>query len=307
MKRWDVVVVGGINTDFLGKADQLPSPGETVAGVQFFTGSGGKGANQAVAAARLGARVALVGRVGMDDRASALLDGLNSEGVFTGQVILDKREISGAALVMVDAQGDKQILAVPGANANVTQRDIYRARSLISSCRVLLMQFEVTMAANLAAARLAQRHGCRVVLDPAPPVRMPAELFPLVDVIRPNAHEAEVLTGIRVHHRASARRAAQALIRRGVKTAIVQAGEEGDLLVNAGLEKWLPRLRVKSVDATGAGDAFVAAFSVALAEGQPLAEAGIFANAAAALATTKVGAQSALPTRAEIKTLLRSR
>jgi len=144
------------------------------------------------------------------------------------------------------------------------------------------------------------------VLDPAPPVRMPAELFGLVDVIRPNAHEAEALTGIRVNNRSSARRAAQALIRRGVKTAIVQAGDDGDLLVSARLEKWLPRLRVKTVDATGAGDAFAAALSVALAEGQSLEEAGSFANAAAALATTKVGAQSALPTRAEVKKLLRS-
>jgi ribokinase len=303
-KQWDVVVVGGVNSDYLIRGPRLPQPGESVQGDLLLMGPGGKGANQGVAAARLGARVGLVARVGKDDRGVELMRNLDQEGVDTSQVTTDAKASTGAALVMVDAQGEKQILASPGANDKLRVRDIHEARGMISSCAVLLMQLEVPMGTILAAARLARRSGAQVVLDPAPFAAIPEELFPLLDVIRPNATEAQMLTGIRIRNRGEARKAADALMNRGVKMVAVQAGSEGDLLRWNGGEKWLPRLPVKSVDATGAGDAFAAAFSVGLAEGRDPGEAGLFANAAAALATRRLGAQTALPRRRDIERLL---
>jgi ribokinase len=306
--HFDIVVVGGINSDFLGKCKRLPSPGETVQGTEFYSGPGGKGANQAVAAARLGARVALIGRVGDDDRGRALVAGLKREGVFTKFIAEERNQPSGAALVMVDESAEKQILALPGANSRVSARDIQRAKELFANCRVVLMQFEAPLPAATAAARLGKQFGAQVVLDPAPPAaRVPENLFRLLDVIRPNANEAEALTGIRVKDRASARKSGRALLNRGVKAAIVSAGSEGDLLVTRDDEAFFPRLRVKSVDATGAGDAFAGALAVGLAEGKPLLEACRLANACAALKTTKLGAQTGLPTRAEVRKFIRGR
>jgi ribokinase len=303
-KKWDVIVVGGVNSDYLIRGPRLPQPGESVQGDLLLMGPGGKGANQAVAAARLGARVGLIARVGKDDRGRELIRHLHDEGVDTSHVTIDPKASTGAALVMVDARGEKQILASPGANAKLRVRDIQEARGMISSRAVLLMQFEVPMRTILAAARAARKAGARVVLDPAPFSSVPNDLFPLLDLIRPNTTEAQMLTGIRIRNQRESRKAADALMEKGVKMVAVQAGSEGDLLIWDGGEKWLPRLPVKRVDATGAGDAFAAAFSVALAEGLSPGEAGLFANAAAALATTRLGAQSALPGRKDVERLL---
>jgi ribokinase len=212
------------------------------------------------------------------------------------------------ALIMVDQQGEKQIMVAPGANHGLSERDIRKAARVIRTARVVLMQFEVPARAVLEAAQLARNAGVKVVLDPAPSRRTSRELLVLIDLIRPNASEAEALTGIKVTNRASARRAAQKLFDAGVRAAALQAGDEGNLLIwrdHGGGECWIPKMPVKTVDATGAGDAFIAALAVALAEGQAFENAGIFASAAAALATTKVGAQAGLPRRREVLTLMR--
>src|SRR3954464_13440669 len=287
-KSWDVVVVGGLNTDFLVRGSRLPRPGETLDGEEFMKAAGGKGANQAVAAARLGARVAFVGCIGKDARGVGLVKGLKAEGVHTGFVKKTARVATGAALIMVGEGGEKLIYVAPGSNRHLDPSDVTAAGSLLARARVLLIQFEVPMNTVLHTVKLARKSGALVVLDPAPAATMPKGLLKLVDVIRPNASEAEALTGVRVRDRGSARKAAKKLLEQGARLAATQAGDSGDLLVWRDGEAFFPRRQVKSVDATGAGDAFAAGLAVALAEGRSFVEAGLLANAAAALATTKL-------------------
>ena len=301
----DLIVFGGANTDYLIRGPQLPAPGSTVDGQEFQEAPGGKGANQAVAAARLGARVAFIGKVGGDARGRALLDGLQAEGVRIEGALADAGAATGVALIMVDAQGEKQIMTAPGANHQLTVEDVSRASALIARARVALLQLELPLPAVEAAARLSRAAGAIVVLDPAPPRELPEELLRDVHVIRPNAAEAEVLTGVRVDDPDAARRAAQNLLRRGVGAALIGA-PGGSLLVSPEAELWLPQLDVKVVDATGAGDAFVAALAVCLGRGEGLAQAARFANAAAALATTQLGARAGLPRREAVEQLARS-
>lgn len=305
-KTWDVVVVGGANTDYMVRGPRLPRPGETVQGDEFLEAPGGKGANQAVAAARLGARVAFIGRVGADARGQAAITQLQHEGVDVRGVARDPHAFTGVALVMVDQHGEKQILAAGGANVHFTPQDVRAAAETLRRARVVLTQLEVQLDAVTVTIQLAREAGARVVLDPSPPQPLTDELLRQVDLIKPDSREAEALTQIPVRDRASARAAANQLLDRGVGAVAVQAGEEGDLIVWRGGERFLPRFPVKSVDATGAGDAFVAALAVALGEGRPLEEAGPFASAAAALTTTKLGAQAALPDRAAVMALLAS-
>ncbi len=293
--RWDVVVVGGINTDFVARGVALPTPGSSVQGDTFQAGPGGKGANHAVAAARLGDRVALIARVGADDRGPALVAGIEAAGVDTRHIGCDSEAPTGAALIQVDGAGEKQILSVPAANHQLTVANVREAAATIRQARV---------EAVAEAMRLARQAGAQVVLDPAPPVPLPDDLLRSVNVIKPNRHEADVLTGILPRDRETAREAAARLLARGVGAVAVQAGGGDNLLVWRDGERWLPALPVKQVDATGAGDAFAAALAVALAEGWSLAEAGRFASAAAALATTKLGAQTGLPDRAAVLALL---
>ncbi len=300
----DVVVVGKANMDYLVRGPRLPAPGQSVNGDAFQEAPGGKGANQAVGAARLGARVALVARVGKDARGAAVIEALRKEGIDVTHVREDPSAATGVALCQVGGSGEKQILSAAGANARLTAADVRASAALFEGARVVLCQLGVPLEAVSEAVRLGRAAGAIVVLDPGPPAPLPDELIAQLDLIRPNTSEAQILTGIRVRDRLSAREAAADLIRRGAKAAAVQAGEFGDLLAWPGHEVWLPRFEVKRVDATGAGDAFASAFAVALAEGKTLAEGGPFASAAAALATTVLGAQAALPTRAAVLELL---
>jgi ribokinase len=298
-----IVVVGGANYDYLARAAELPAPGDTVQGDLIDEAPGGKGANQAVAAARLGANVAFVGRIGADDRGDRVLNAFLRERVDTKFVVRHATETTGVALVQVDQAGEKQILAIPGANARLTPNDVRAAAAIIADANILLLQLEVPFEAVRTAISLARDTGVKVLLDPAPPLPLLDDLLALIDFIKPNSGEARVLTGIEVNDRASARKAAQQLLERGVGAAAMAAGEEGTLALWPDGERWFPRLSVRSVDATGAGDAFAAALGVALAEGQAFADACAFANAAAALATTVVGAQAGMPSRAAVETL----
>ncbi|HEU4566223.1 MAG TPA: PfkB family carbohydrate kinase [Gemmatimonadaceae bacterium] len=300
---WDVVVVGGANTDYVIHGPALPSPGGSVQGDRFLRSPGGKGLNQAVAAARLGARIAMVARLGSDARGDAALDTLRREGVDTGCILRDAEAPTGAAVIQVGAEGRKQTMGFAGANARLTTDDVRAAGGVIRRARVLLVQLETPLACARAAAELAHAAGVLVVLDPAPAAPLPDERLGVAAVVRPNSFEAEVITGVPVRDRASARRAALALLDRGAGAACVQAGEEGDLLVWRAGERWLPRLPVRSVDTTGAGDAFAAAMAVMLAEAKPLTEAAAFGNLAAALATTRLGALPSLPRRSDVLAL----
>ena len=310
-RRWDVVVVGGANWDYLIRGPALPAPGGTARGDDFQEAPGGKGANQAVAAARLGARVALVARIGNDDQGTRILERLHAEGVGVDHVARDDEIPTGIALIQVGGRGEKQILATTGANGKLSIADVGAARDVIARAAVLLVQLEPPVHVIDAAVRIAHAAGAQVVLDPAPPAPLPDDTLRFVSLARPNSEEATAMTGIHVHDRDTARAAARALIERGVRVAVVQAGSTGDLMLwrdrGAERECWLPHFDVRSADATGAGDAFAAALAVMLAEHRPLDEAGRFASAAAALKTTKLGAQAGLPTRDEVEAFLRDR
>lgn len=301
---WDIVVLGGANMDYLVRGEELPEPGETVKGDVFQEAPGGKGANQAVAATRLGARVALVARVGKDRRGKEILNNLKEQGVDTKFVVRDGTSHTGVALVMVEEGGEKQIMTAPGVNRELSVDEVHRAARAIQSARVLLTQLEVPIEALRLAARLAHEAGVKIVLDPSPPKSLPDELIRLVSVIKPNASEAEALTGVASRDRESARQAAKQLLERGVGAVAVQAGGEGNLIVTPEQEYWFPLIPVQGIDATGAGDAFAAALAVGLLEDRPWPEIGSLASSAAALKTTKLGAQAGLPTRDQVSELL---
>lgn len=303
--EWDVVVLGGANTDYVVRGARLPAVGETLEGDSFLETPGGKGANQAVAAARLGARVALISRVGNDARGDALVRQLRAEGVDTRYITRDGTAPTGVALIMVNKAGEKQIFAAPGAVKGLDEACIQAAAPALQSTKVVLSQLEAPVRAVEAAFRIGAAAGAQVVLDPAPAHPLSNDFLKLVDVIRPNAAEASALTGLDVSDRSSALRAALRLLNAGVRAAIVPAGKAGVVLHWHEGEMWLPRIPVNVIDATGAGDAFAAALATRLAESCELAEAARFANAAAALATTKWGAQVGLPRREEVEALLR--
>lgn len=303
-KIWDIVVVGGANMDYLVRGQKLPKPGETVMGSEFQEAPGGKGANQAVAATRLGAQVALMARVGADERGKVILKRLKDEGVDTKYVVSDAKGPTGVALILVGEGGEKEILTAPGVNRQFSVNDVHKAATAIQSARILLTQLEVPLEAVMLAAQIARQAGAKVILDPSPPISLPDEFLNMVSLIKPNAREAAALTGVQVQNRDSAREAAKRLLERGVGAVSVQAGEDGNLIVTAEEEYWFPKIPVKSIDATGAGDAFAAALAVGLLEERPWSEVGAWASAAAALKTTKLGAQAGLPRRDQVLALL---
>jgi ribokinase len=303
-KQWDIVVVGGAYTDYVVRGPRLPKPGETIQGKDFLIAPGSKGSNQAVAAARLGARVALVAKVGKDDRGDDIIEKLKAEGVDSHCVVRDAQTPTGISLIQVDEHGQKQMMISSSASQQLTKEEVEQAADTIRSAKMLMTQLEIPFEAAQAAIRIAHQAGVRVLLDPAPPMKLPDELFQQVGVIKPDTKEAEVITGVHVQDRATAKQAAEKLLQKGVKIVAIQAGDAGDLLVWQDGECWLPRIPVHSIDATGAGDAFAAALAVALTEGKSLQEAGPFASATAALATTKLGGRPSLPRRNEVLDLL---
>jgi ribokinase len=286
------------------RASHIPRPGETILGGDLHVVPGGKGANQAVAAARLGARVAMIGRVGSDSFAAILLDSLDAAGVDHTFVREDPQAASGAAMIVVEDSGQNSIVVAPGANMQLSPADIDAAEEAIAAAGVLLLQLEVPLQTVLHAVALGRAHGSRIVLNPAPAQPLPADLWPLLDVLVPNETEAALLTGIPVAGPADAAAAARMLQSWGARTVLLTLGENGALLAGAAGLKHFPAFEVTPVDTTAAGDAFVGALATALAEGRPLAEAIRWGNAAGALATTQLGAQTSLPTRPAVEALL---
>lgn len=302
----EIVVIGGINSDHAIRGRRLPFL-DSVQGTSFHQGVGGKGANQAVAAARLGAHTALVGKVGRDFRGSEILRQIEREEVSTKFVRRASISETGAALLMVDQKGTKQTMAYPGANAALSTWDIRSAAGIITRAKAVLVQLEVPLEAARLAMRLAVGGGARVILDPSPvPVGGLDDVYlRLADVVRMNSREAEQLTGIEVSDRAGARVAAEQLLWRGRGgAAIVEVGGEGNLLVSDESEHWIPNFPVQAVDTTGAGDAFAATVAVAISRGFSLSRAAELGAAAAALASQDFGAQSALPSWQEVIRLL---
>ncbi|HIP95946.1 MAG TPA: ribokinase, partial [Anaerolineae bacterium] len=286
-----IAVVGSLNMDLVVRVPRMPIPGETLIGHDFHVIPGGKGANQAVAAARLGARVSMIGRVGDDDFGRAQRRNLAQEGIDVTHVSVDPEEATGIALITLDATGQNSIILAPGANMRLTVAHVEAAAQTIADAEILICQLESPLEVVTRAIELARAQGVRVILNPAPARPLDAALLRLVNYLIPNESETTLLTGIQVTDLPSAEAAAASLRERGVSTVILTLGEQGALLADAGGIVHVTGYSVKVVDTTAAGDAFVGGFALALAEGQPLPEAVRFANAAGALAVTRLGAQ----------------
>jgi ribokinase len=294
-----IVGVGSLNMDLVVRAPRHPIPGETILGSDFRTFPGGKGANQAVAAARSGGIVSMIGRVGEDDFGTALLHNLAGNGVNAKHVQRDAGDATGVALITVSESGQNTIVVASGANWRVSPADIVAAAGEFEHAGVLLLQLETPVPAVTRAAEEAHRRGVRVVLNPAPARSLEESLLRLVDVLTPNQSELALLTG-----ESDPEAGAVRLKEMGVRNVIVTLGEQGVLVVDEAGASHIPRHEVQVVDTTAAGDAFVGAFAVALSGGRTLVEAARWGNAAAALSVTRAGAQPSLPTRAEVEKFL---
>jgi len=307
-----IVVIGSINMDLVARTITMPRPGQTVLGRDLVTIPGGKGANQAVAAARLGGDVHMIGRVGDDDFGQRLLLGLQRHGVKTAHVTVTEGTPSGCAIILVDKKGENSIVVVPGANHKVTPLDLDAAESLIASACCVVMQLELPLPTIAHAVTMCKRLKVPTILDPAPaPLKLPRTLYG-VHIFTPNQTEAETLLGLDPQRAVSrkgppdAKQIGMDLLARGVGTVVLKLGPKGALIVGSdGAIEQVKSFKVKIVDTTAAGDAFTGALAVALAEGKPISEAARFACAAGALCCSTFGAQPALPSRAGVDALLK--
>ena len=301
-----IVVVGSSNTDMIIKLDRIPRPGETVLGGEFATAAGGKGANQAVAAARAGGDVSFIARMGQDTVGDQAIAAFVKDRINIEHVSRDRKAPSGVALIFVAKAGENSIAVAGGANTTLSPAHVKSAKQLFTRASIVMVQLEIPLATVRAAVQLAATAGARVILNPAPAQPLPRSLLRQICIISPNETEAEMLTGIRVKSIASAAKAATVLRGRKIKTVIITLGARGAYVSSDGIELLVPGFRVSAIDTTAAGDIFNGALAVAIAENQPLTQAVRFANAAAALSVTRLGAQPSAPTRRHIDALIRS-
>jgi ribokinase len=294
-----VLVIGSLNMDLVARCERLPERGQTIMGGDFFTASGGKGANQAVAAARLGARVSMAGCVGRDAFADALLAGLRGAGIRADDV-LQVDGPTGTALITIDAAGANTIVVISGANLACDAALVDRALAGAGGPGILLLQHEIPAEANARAVQAAHQAGWFVMLNPAPARPIPMELLKLVDLVTPNETEAAAIIGRPIANRGDALAAARSLLAMGARSVVVTLGGDGALYYDASRALHCPAVPVRAVDTTAAGDAYIGALAAALAEPKPLEESLGFAAAAAGLAVTRLGAQPSLASRAEL-------
>ncbi len=301
-----VIVFGSINMDLVVQASRVPLAGETITGEAFFEVPGGKGANQAVAAALLGVRTTMVGRVGNDEFGVRLLQGLRLYGIDTEGVSIDPEITSGLALIIVDYSGQNRIIVVPGANGRVGEKELDALDYALEGVSVMLLQLETPMDVVTRAARIAASKGIKIVLDPAPvpAFDLPPELYRLASIITPNETEAALLVGFPLENEKAIEDAGRMLLQRGAGTVIIKLGSRGIYWTNGETAEFRSTFQVKPVDTVAAGDAFNGALAVALDEGKSFSEAVDWGLAAGALAVTKSGAQSSLPDRAALLTIL---
>mgnify|MGYP002529018482 FL=1 len=298
--RRQILVVGSSNTDMVIKAAHLPRPGETILGGTFFMNPGGKGANQAVAIARLGGSVTFICKTGSDIFGHQSQQLFEEEGINTSYVFSDSGNPSGVALITVDEKAENCIVVASGANANLLPSDLAKAEEAIEQADLILMQLEVPMETVCFVADIAWQKGKKVILNPAPAHPLPADLLSHLYLITPNETEAEMITGVKITDESSAGEAARLLSEMGVQHVIITLGSKGALIYSDGKAEMVPALKVEAVDTTAAGDVFNGALTVALSEGRSLKEAARFACKASAISVTRVGAQSSAPYRNEV-------
>jgi ribokinase len=285
--------------DLISQVPRLPKLGETLVGRSFHLGYGGKGANQAVMAAKLGARVTMVTKLGRDVFGDGTLKNYREQGIDTTYVMFDDSRFSGVAPIFVDDNAQNFIVIVPGANTGLSPADVQASKQVILGADILISQLEVPMETTLEAFRIAKSGSVRTILNPAPAAPIPDELVQLADICAPNETETELLTGQSAGTLAEAEAAARKLLLRGTKTVILTLGERGALMVDNDTVEEIPAVKVDAVDPTGAGDAFIGSLAVFLGEGLPLRDAIRRANAVAALSVTRIGTQVSFPKRAE--------
>ena len=297
-----IVVVGSTNTDMVIKTSHLPQPGETILGGTFFMSAGGKGANQAVAAARLGGSVVFIAKTGYDIFGKQSIELFEKEGIDISGIQRDHYQPSGVALITVDDKGENCIVVAPGANAALTPDDIDEVKDRIEGASLLLVQLETPVATVEHVANIASSGKRKFILNPAPAAKLGDELLKKISIITPNQKEAEMLTGIKIIDPSSAKQAADLLHNKGVETVIITMGAAGAFVLHEEKYSMIAGHKVDVVDTTAAGDVFNGALVVALSEGKPMDDAVSFACKAAAISVTRLGAQASAPTREEVET-----
>jgi ribokinase len=302
-----ICVVGSSNIDLVVKSQRLPSCGETILGGEFLMVPGGKGANQAVAAAKLGAEVYFIAKLGDDIFGTQSFTNFKKEGVNTKYVTRTNKALSGVASIAVDEAGNNTIVVAPGANHLLMPEDVKRAEKDITSCGAMVCQLEIPVKTVEFAARLAKKFKIPFILDPAPAQKLSRELLKMTDIIKPNETEAQILTGIEVTDTRTAGKAAGKLLKWGVKTVIITMGAKGCFVANSGINEFYPGRRVKAVDSTAAGDAFVGGLAYCISSGANILEAVSFAGDVAALSVTKMGAQSSMPSMKEVEKFVKNK
>ncbi|MFB0944640.1 MAG: ribokinase [Spirosomataceae bacterium] len=295
-----ITVIGSSNTDMVVKTERFPKPGETIIGEEFFMFPGGKGANQAVAAARLGGNVTLVAKVGNDVFGKQALEGFKTENINTKYVFTDESAASGVALITVNAEGENEIVVASGANGQLNKKDITTAKKAITEAEVIVLQLEVPIETVAYAIKQSLKANKRVILNPAPAQALADELLNGLFLLTPNETEAEILTSIEVTNVATAKLAADELLKKGVQNVIITMGSKGAFFMNETETFLMEAERVKAVDSTAAGDVFNGALAVAIAKNKPWKEAIAFANKAASISVTRMGAQASAPKSEEL-------
>lgn len=301
-----ILVIGSFMMDLVVRTDKVPEMGETVIGKSFGRFPGGKGANQAVAAARLGAQVTMAGKLGQDVFGDQMLAALQAEGVNTDHILRDEEAPTGVGSITLDKTGNNRIIVVPGANLRYNREDLSQIESIIQASDILMLQLEIDLQVVEAAAELAVKHNVPVILNPAPAQSLSDKLLQSVTYLTPNETEAEILTGIKVATVDDGKKAADLLLAKGVGTVVITLGDKGALAASKQIVEHIPGFTVDPVDTVAAGDAFNGALAVAVAQGFKLTEAVRYANAVGAIAVTRAGAIPSLPTQDEVAQFLAS-
>lgn len=299
----EIAVVGSLNMDLVVRTEEMPRPGETVHGQEFTTIPGGKGANQAAAAARLGAEVEMIGRVGEDDFGTNILDNMRAQGVGISHIVRDPEVASGIAMIIVDRAGENSIVVAPGANGQMTMQDVRAAQEMLAQTPYVIMQFEIPLSVVRETIALASQFGSRVILNPAPAYSVSSDFFEGLYCLVVNETETETFTGLAVDDLDAAREAGQALREEGIPVVVITLGAQGALLLTEERTVHVPAHQVDVVDTTAAGDAFVGGLAVGLLRGLEIAEAVRYATCAGTLTTTVLGAQTSLPSAEQVDEL----